>query len=165
MKLLTYNLQLKVLVVFLIFSLIGCDAFVRKFTRKSKKADTSEELVLFPEEYKPSTDKAGLYHQYFLFWKSWQDELIESLLTSDSHKRWVSCAEQALKNLVQMKGLLKPELQKKLNAYISRMSSLLDSLRNDLYGRNNNYYRSQAEHLRLDIMQQFRFEKIKDSLA
>lgn len=164
MKSPVHRLRLTVVCI-LVFSLIGCDAFVRKFTRKQKKTDQTEELVLFPEEYKPSGDKAGLYQQYFVYWKSWQDELIEALETSDSHKRWVSCAQEALKNLVQMKGLLKPELQKKLNVQIGKMSDLLDAIRSDLYGRSNSYYRMRAEHIRLDVMQQFRFEKIKGSLA
>ena len=36
-----------------LFTLIGCAAFVRKFTRKRKKEDLpQEEMVLAPEEWK-----------------------------------------------------------------------------------------------------------------
>lgn len=38
---------------FLMVSLTGCEAFVRKFTRKPKDKMKTEELVLIPEEYKP----------------------------------------------------------------------------------------------------------------
>ena len=35
---------------FLILNMIGCEAFVRKFTRKAKK-EQREEMVLVPQEY------------------------------------------------------------------------------------------------------------------
>ncbi|MFA5150687.1 MAG: hypothetical protein WC433_07270, partial [Candidatus Omnitrophota bacterium] len=62
---------------FLLFTLCGCEAFVRKFTRKSKKDKVPVEMVLAPEEWKgPQMTKEEQYRQYFVFWQSWQDELI-----------------------------------------------------------------------------------------
>lgn len=64
---------------FLILNMIGCEAFVRKFTRKAKK-EQREEMVLVPQEYqKPKLTKEQEYRHYFLYWQSWQDELIGSL--------------------------------------------------------------------------------------
>ena len=73
------KLKIKQLVLFficclMIAGLVGCDAFVRKFTRKPKKERiTKEEMVLVPEEYKSTMTQEQMYRQYFLFWQSWQD--------------------------------------------------------------------------------------------
>ena len=89
-----YRLPFKIILLatcyLLLATLIGCEAFVRKFTRKSKNP-VEEVMVLAPEEYKgPQQTKEELYRQYFLFWKSWQDELIESLLQNKSNKKKVN---------------------------------------------------------------------------
>src|SRR5512137_2667458 len=94
--------------VFLIGALLGCDAFVRKFTRKRKKdVSTEEELVIVPQEYKtPGLSKSERYQQYYLFWKSWQDELSESLKSGTNRKKQISSAKEAIKNLELMQSLL-----------------------------------------------------------
>jgi len=61
--------------------LSGCETMARKFTRKSKKPGQPVQMVLAPEEYKgPDMSKEELYRQYFLFWKSWHDELENALI-------------------------------------------------------------------------------------
>ena len=80
------------LICFLVFNLVGCESFTRKFTRKSKKPDQAVEMVLVPQEYKgPNMTKEELYRQYFLYWKSWQEELINALTqkTSQKKKSWL----------------------------------------------------------------------------
>jgi len=56
-----------------VFTLVGCDAFVRKFTRKPKTQEfPEEEMVLAPEEYEPiALSAAERYQQDFFFWKAW----------------------------------------------------------------------------------------------
>src|SRR3990167_4305344 len=98
-------------IYFLIIDLLGCDAFVRKFTRKRKKEDLpQEEMVLAPEEWKgPQMTKEQMYRQYFMFWKSWQDELVESLLQKRSQKKQIDCSLEAIKNLLSLRALLNTE--------------------------------------------------------
>ncbi|MCM8783080.1 MAG: hypothetical protein NC909_01600 [Candidatus Omnitrophica bacterium] len=67
-------MKIKIILLFflLTFSFFGCDAFVRKFTRKPKK-DTAlqKEMVLVPEEYSSMfKDKEEQYRYYFSFWHS-----------------------------------------------------------------------------------------------
>jgi hypothetical protein len=151
----------------LIISLAGCEAFVRKFTRKPKKENMpQEEMVIAPEEYKPPVmTKEERYREYFLYWKSWHDELIESLSSTTNTKKQLSCVNEALKNLEQIRGLLKPEKQKKLDVWINQLKDLRVAVSSDIYGRSADKNRLSAERVRRNIMQDFSFPQIKDYLA
>lgn len=148
-------------------TLIGCDAFVRKFTRKPKKeALAPEEMVLVPEEYKgPQMTKEELYRQYFLYWKSWQDELITSLLEKRSQKKQIDCAKEAIKNLVNLKAFLNEEKQKGLDVYIKRLEDLRDLISQDLYGNNSVMHLQQAERIRRNILKDFSYRKISKDMV
>jgi hypothetical protein len=150
----------------LLSSLIGCDAFVRKFTRKPKKEELpQEEMVLAPEEYKgPQITKEELYRQYFLFWKSWMLELIESLLQNKSLKKQVDCAQEALKNLISLKELLNEEAQKKLDVYITQLEDLKTQITKDLYGSDVASNLRRAERIKMNILKDFSYAKIKNFL-
>lgn len=151
---------------FLIFNLLGCEAFVRKFTRKPKKEKIPhEEMVLAPEEYKgPQMTKEGLYRQYFLFWRSWQDELIASLSVGANHKKQIDCANEALKNIVNLKALVNAEKQKKLDIYIGQLNDLKGLITQDIYGNNVSSHRQKAERIRRNILQDFSYRDIKGYL-
>lgn len=151
---------------FLIFTLAGCEAFVRKFTRKPKKEDIPEgQMVLAPEEYKaPQMTKEERYRQYFLFWQSWHDELISGLLNASSHKRQVSCADEAIKNMEQLRLLLSGEKQEKFDIYLKRMKDLRRLIADDIYNTNAVINRSSVERLKRDILRDFSYQDIKNYL-
>lgn len=150
---------------FLVFNLIGCEAFVRKFTRKPKEKP-KEEMVIAPEEYKgPKMTKEQLYRQYFLFWKSWQDELINALDSSKNHKKRIDCAAEAIENLELLKALLKADKQKVLDAYLNQLRHLKDLISKDLYGYNVSMHRLIAERIKRNILRDFSYPKIKDFLV
>lgn len=147
----------------LLINLMGCEAFTRKFTRKSKKTDQTVEMVLAPEEYKgPNMTKEELYRQYFLYWKSWQDELINALTHNASLKKKVDCAQEALKNLVNMRALLIEQAQKNLDVYIARSQDLLSDMQKDTYGAVNKRNNDAAEHIKSDIQRGFIYPKVKN---
>jgi len=168
-KLKTQNSKLKTALLvtsyLLLVTMIGCDAFVRKFTRKPKEKDLpQEELILAPEEYKSApVAREDLYSQYFLFWKSWQDELIESL-QNNSHKRQVDCARQALSNLNNLKALLKENEQQKLDIYIAQLNELSGKIEKDTYGSNASTNLESAKRIKRKILRDFSYNKIKDFL-
>jgi hypothetical protein len=151
----------------MVYGLLGCDAFVRKFTRKPKKeALPQEEMVLVPEEYKgPQITKEEQYRQYFLFWKSWQDELITSLLEKRSQKKQIDCAKEAIRNLVSLKAFLNEEKQKKLDIYINRLNDLQGQISQDLYGSNIVTHLQEAERIRRDILRNFSYHKISKDIV
>ena len=151
----------------LLVTLTGCDAFVRKFTRKPRKENLpKQELVLVPEEYKPPRmTKEEAYRQYFLYWKSWHDELINSLSTGSSHKKQIDCANEAIKNLEQLRAALQEAKQKKLDVYINQLKDLDKGIAEDLYGNDISVNRLTAERIRRNILHEFSYNKIKDYLS
>ena len=149
----------------LLINLVGCESFARKFTRKSKKSEQAIEMVLVPEEYKgPNMTKEEIYRQYFLFWKSWQDELINALAQNASLKKKIDCAQEALKNLVNMRGLLIAPAQKNLDLYVVRSRDLISDMQSDTYGANNNRNIQSAERIKSDIQRGFIYPKVKNYL-
>lgn len=159
----------RVLVVFLIVIiagwLCGCEAVTRKFTRKSKKETPQEEMVLAPEEYQGlKMSKEELYRQYFLYWKSWHDELIQSLTDGKNRKKQIDCIEEELKNLYHLRSMLNSDMQGRLDTYINKVQDLKASLARDIYGRDLADNRQRAERIRMDILRGFSYPKIKDSM-
>lgn len=154
-----------VFILWFIISSMGCEAFIKKFTRKPKKEEPPEEMILVPEEY-PSLfkDKEEAYRQYFLYWKSWQDELINSLSVGTSQKKQLSCADEALKNLNEIKKILVEEKHKALDLYITELIGLRDNIKNDPYSNNAANNRSLAEVLKRNILRDFSYPKVKDFL-
>ena len=144
----------------LIINLIGCEAFVKKFTRKKKGEEKEEILVIAPEEYKDTRTAEQKYRDAFDFWKSWQDELVESLLQKKSNKKIKSCADEAIKNLLEMRAMLNIEKQKALDVYIDRMKSLKKSIESDIYGNNSSTYMEKADQLKMNISQKFSYRDV-----
>ena len=150
---------------FLLLDLAGCESFARKFTRKSKKSDQAVEMVLAPEEYKgPQMTKEELYRQYFLYWNSWQDELINALVQKASLKKKIDCTREALKNFTNMKMLVVTDAQKNFDAYIIRLNDLLESVKKDVYGTDNSSNLRIAERIKSGIHQNFVYPKIRNYL-
>jgi len=149
----------------LLVNLLGCEAFTRKFTRKSKKSDQQVEMVLAPEEYKgPNMTQEELYRQYFMYWKSWQDELINAFTQNASLKKKVDCAQEAIKNLINMRALLIEAAQKNLDVYIARSIDLISDMQSDIYGVDNNWNTRAAERIKSDIQRGFIYPKVKNYL-
>jgi hypothetical protein len=163
-----YKFQVLILILgvsALICSLCGCEAFVRKFTRKPKGEEPKPEMVLIPEEYPTlfaNTEEA--YRTYFLYWQSWQDELINALLNGMSQKKQLSCVDEAIKNLMQIKTLLLEEKQKELEAYIVKLTDLRSNIQDDPYSSNAVRNRSTAEILKRNILRDFSYSKVKGSV-
>jgi hypothetical protein len=138
---------------------------VKKFTRKSKKGEVEEEPVLVPQEYSLSDiSTEERYRQYFLFWRSWQDELIIALDSSASYKKRKSCLEEAIKNLGEIRPLLFEEKQKELDVYLEKLTNLGNEISEDIYGTKLVIHRNRTESLRRNILRDFSYSKVKNHL-
>jgi hypothetical protein len=144
----------------LIFELVGCESLGRKFVRKPKAEDKkTEEVVFSPQEYKgEGVTNEDLYKQYFLYWRTWQEE------PKGNHKRQIDSINEGLKNLENIKLLVKPEAAARLEEQIKNMQALRQALVKDIYFNNVTDNRRRADRLRRDILKDFSFGKIKDSI-
>ncbi|MCX5707486.1 MAG: hypothetical protein NTY14_00660 [Candidatus Omnitrophica bacterium] len=150
----------------LVFQLAGCESLGRKFVRKPNPESLKKEEVVFaPQEYKDEgVTNADLYRQYFLYWKTWQDELIDSLESSGNRKRQIDSLNEGLKNLDNIKPLVKPEAAARLEAYIKDLQELREAIIKDDYANRVADNRRQAERIKRAILDDFSFGKIKDSI-
>jgi len=146
--------------------LCGCEAFVRKFTRKPKKDDLpKEEMVLAPEEYKGAAmSNTERFKEYFLFWKSWQDELISALSPGANHKKQVECVNKAIENMEDLKSVLNSTGQAQVEPYLERLNGLKELIAKDLYGGNAYNLRQEAERIKRNILRDLSFAKLKSYL-
>ncbi len=149
-----------------VFAAAGCESLARKFVRKPKLDDKKADEVIFaPEEYKSeSVANQDLYRQYFLYWQSWQDELIDSLEKSGNRKKQVDSLNEAVKNLEDIKLLINPESAARLDFCINRLQLLRAAIVKDIYANNVAENRRQAEWIKRDISRDFSYNKIKDSI-
>jgi hypothetical protein len=150
---------------FLLLDMLGCEAFTRKFTRKSKKSNAAVEMVLVPQEYTgPNMSKEELYRQHYTYWSSWQEELINALTQKASLKKKVDCVQEALKNLVNMKLMLVVEAQKNFDVQIAKLTDLLADIKSDVYGANNSRNLRVAERIKASVHEGFIYPKIRNYL-
>lgn len=150
----------------LLAALIGCDAFVRKFTRKPKRVKSEEiEMVLVPQEYAAEKfSSQELYEQYFLFWRSWHSELMDSLLENRSRKKKLDCADEALKNLRNLRPLLIRGKQEELDVHISRLQKLRDQIAQDLYDQNSARLLRKAKRIERGVAGEFSYSRVEGVL-
>ena len=150
---------------FVLCSLTGCEAFVRKFTRKTKKV-ALEEPVIQPQEY-PQTalSREELYRDYFLFWETWVDELLNFLKEDANAKKQKACANEALDNLAKMQSLLNEEKANALAGLIGEFNTFKNILsENSLNRADISYLRNKLERIKAKVHRGFIFSKVKKDL-
>jgi hypothetical protein len=144
----------------------GCEALGRKFVRKPKPEDQKKEEVIFaPEEYKSeAVPNQELYRQYFLYWMTWQDELIDSLEKSGNRKKQAQAINEAVKNLENILPLVKEEAAARLALEIKKLELLRTAINRDIYENSVEDNRKLAENLKQEIRRGFSFKNIKDQI-
>ncbi len=144
----------------------GCETVARKFVRKPKTEAKNTETVIFaPEEYKAEEgSNLELYRQYFLYWSTWHDELINSLEKSGNRKKQADSLNEAFKNLGNIKELITSDKAEKLDSLINQLQLLRAAMNKDIYSQNVANNRSRAEWIKREITRNFAFKKIKGSI-
>lgn len=153
--------------IFILINMFGCEAFVRKFTRRPKVDQFSkEEVILVPQDYEASVlSKEQYYRKYFFLWISWQDELINALGSAQSNrKKSLGCIKEATNSLMQLMPLLDEKTQVKLNSYLQELKNLEDLIKQDVYGLQVNNHRILAERIKRNILRDFSYKKIRGNL-
>lgn len=114
-----------IFVVACVVLLTGCETLRKKFTRKRKQAESAEPIVIVPRDYSAHPfPNDVLYKQYFIYWKSWNQELVSSLTDMENYKKIKSCADQALTNLKKMQTYLQEDKAQEMEPYVKKTDDL-----------------------------------------
>jgi hypothetical protein len=154
-------------IVSCIFLLTGCETMRKKFVRKRKKTESTEPMVIVPRDYSAHPFPSDvLYKQYFVYWKSWNQELVESLNDRLSYKKISDCAQQALMNLKKMATYLEEEKAKELDTYIKKTEDLKGRIEyvKNLPPSQMNMLKYDAERILSAVNRKFDLGKMKDYL-
>lgn len=164
------NRKLALVTVFFVagvLCLTGCESLRKKFTRKRKSADTKEAMVIVPRDYNANPLPPDVrYKQYFVYWKSWNQELVTALNDQASFKKIIGCVEQARINLAKMTTLLKEDRAKELEVYLKKTEDLkaeIERVKN-LPPVRMSSLRYKADRILSSVNRQFDLSKVKDSL-
>lgn len=146
----------------LLFTLIGCAAFVRKFTRKPKGELEKEEPVIQPEVYPDlAAAKDELYKDYSTFWEGWADQLMEFLNEKANFKKQKECAYEALDNLTKMRELLNEEKAKSLEPLIDEFTAVKAIVfAGRLSSPDYNYLKNKVERIKSRVHRHFAYSRI-----
>jgi hypothetical protein len=108
-------------IIALCICIAGCAGMQRKFAR-TKKEETKQLPIVTTYDYAKERRVDELYKKRFLFWKSWQGELIDRM--GDSYKKRTECYDELVQNLLEMQKYLNDEKYKELENFITEIKSV-----------------------------------------
>lgn len=102
----------------------GYEVFSRKFVRKKKKPTGPPAVYHIEPFVKPAN--ATIYSRAFLYWKTWEGELLAALSPAGypravNNLRVKECLRQAVSNLNEMRGCLNAKKAQELEVYIKEL--------------------------------------------
>ena len=147
-------------------SLCGCEAFRKKFVRKPKR-EKEVKVVVDTQEYKSRYSKEADYKRYFLFWRISHQELTNLLDDQEaSRKRLLFTAKKIVENLEQMRQLLLPEQQSRLDTLISKQKEIIRQLdRRQLERVQKLRIKSILKKQKRQIQKEFHYQAIQEYLS
>jgi len=158
-------------IIFLLIGLVagGCEPLRKKFIRQKKK-DKEQSLgadpVLEPLEYPPKVySSEELYRKHYSLWQAWHTDLLAAIDDEGSLKRQLYDLGQAMVQLEEIKKLLLPGHQQKLQSLLDELEGVRAQMKKPLPLINVNALRRQLESVGKKIRRDYQFLKIKDSLA
>ena len=157
--------KLRVIVsVFLAVAFLsGCAQIKEKFVRK-KKEDTSLKQYIAVKEYDVHPN-LELYTKRYIFWKTWQTELLKVLGDTNQKKKQVA-AKEAISNLMSMKNMLVDEKGDQLQILIDKMIALENDIRTRRVTKANDVQiRRRLETLGRQIKLGFSYTKVGGDIS
>ena len=151
-----------IIILILCVSIAGCAGVQRKFARK-KKQEEKPLPVVTTYDYAKEQRVDELYKKRFLFWKSWQGELIDRM--GDSYKKRAECYNELMQNLLEMQKYLNDQKYNELEVFITEIKSV-DSDVKKIDLRSSEKYRitQLLEKTKRLIDKRFSYTKVKDFL-
>ncbi|MEI8175965.1 MAG: hypothetical protein WCG78_03765 [Candidatus Omnitrophota bacterium] len=150
-----------IMVSLLCVMVAGCGTqWQKKFVRKKAANAPGQVFVYEPKEYQ-NKPNAEIYQASFLYWKAWQQELVERL--GDNKKRDSSSFDEALKNLDEMKNCLNEAKRAELDVYMRKIAALSEDYKaNDYDTIRAHQLRQDLSRLSLAIDKSFRYNAVKN---
>src|SRR3989338_1594063 len=108
-------------IIILCMCIAGCAGVQRKFARK-KKEEVKQLPIITTYDYAKELRVDELYKKRFLFWKSWQGELIDRM--GDGYKKRAECYDELMENLLEMQKYLNDEKYKELTAFVTEIKTV-----------------------------------------
>jgi hypothetical protein len=151
-----------VFISILCISFAGCAGLQRKFTRKKKKEERPVPVIT-TYDYAKDLRVDELYKKHFLYWRTWQDELIERM--EDTYKKRIECYDNAVIHLMEIRGYLRDTKAEELEPFLKEIKSIDPDIRKKVLSKSEIYrMRHMLEITRRQIDKRFCYSKVKDSL-
>jgi hypothetical protein len=150
------------IIIALCISVAGCAGIQRKFSRE-KKEEVKQLPIVTTYDYAKELRVDELYKKRFLFWKSWQGELIDRM--SDGYKKRAECYDELIQNLLEMQKYLNDEKYKELGNFITEIKSVDPDVKKIDLTNNEKYRIAQVlEKTKRLIDKRFSYAHVKDYL-
>ena len=155
-----------ILLVFLALDLDGCASVQKKFIRK-KKVPAHVPAAIFYQEESPTQKKYSnvyYYKNHYIFWRSWQADLIADL-KGGNEKKLKRSAQEALSNLTGMNDYLTPQKQGELKPQLDALSQIVQKVESGQISSSvAGTLQSDAERIRRVVSNDFYYDKVKDDV-
>jgi len=150
------------------FSASGCESFNRKFVRKNAEP-TGPPQIFHVEPFVPPPN-ADVYKHAFLFWETWEEQLIIALSPGGypkavNYMKIRECLENAVSNLNDMKQCLNDKKAQELDVYLKQLQKFSSSVDADYISDNVlSRMKDDIETNKRNIDIRFSFKAIKNDI-
>ena len=150
------------IILMLCVSFTGCAGLQRKFVRNKKKEERIMPVIT-THDYSKELRADELYRKHFLFWKTWQSELIDRMETT--YKKRGSCYDHTLASLMEMKKYLRDPKAAELEPFIAEIRSIDPNIREKRLSKSAKYRMKQLlERTKRQIEKGFSYSDVKQFL-
>ena len=151
------------IILTLCMTLGGCAALQKKFSRKKKEQEKIAPIIT-TYDYSKELKIDELYKKYFLFWKSWQSELIDRI-DSTYYKKRISCYDYTISSLMDMRRYLTGSKAIELDGVMKEIGTLDPQIRERSLSKSELYrIRQLLRRTKRQIDKGFSYSKVKEFL-
>ena len=147
-------------------SLTGCSReWRKKFIRRHRKETAAPQAILtLDPDFKAMYPPADRYREHYAFWKSWQDELLNSL--GQIRKRDLRYLDSAIGEVRALQTLLTGRSADRLREILIQLSGLHDKWESkpDTWQMPVSD-RTRLEKIQREIAKDFQYGDVKESIA
>lgn len=152
-----------IIILVMCISFTGCAGLQRKFTRKKKKEIDTTVPVVTTYDYSKELRVEELYKKHFLFWKTWQSELIDRM--DSGYKKRSACYDYTIASLMEMEKYLTGVKAEELGKFIKEVRSVNPEIKEKTLSKGKEHrIRQVLEKTRRQIEKRFSYPHVKDFL-